>query len=110
MDTKKVKQRKSHFEKWWSKNYCRVAAHHWMVKNLNRVIHNYNNPPEVFYHSKNIIKRYNNSEYKRLHKEDARFAWRILHPNMNKRRERLLSTALYLQEQIEKSGRKMSNK
>jgi len=96
------------FRKWWKKNHHTVVAHHWLVKHSRRVMHNYNAPPEQFDHANKIMKRYNLSKYKRLNYEDAEFLWRLTHPTMNHRRERLLATAVFLQEKVEDSGRKFS--
>tara|TARA_R110000824_G_scaffold228554_1_gene416294 strand:+ start:1138 stop:1455 length:318 start_codon:yes stop_codon:yes gene_type:complete len=96
------------FNKWWKKNHHHVNSHMWLMKNLNRIIHNYNNPPESYAHAKTILKRYNLSKYKRLTKEDALFAWRMLHPSANDRNLRLLATAAFLQTKADDAGRKFS--
>ena len=72
------------------------------------MIHNYNVAPEQYTHAQNIMKRYNCGEYNLLNKTDAKFLWRTTHPSINERRERLLSTAIFLQEKVEASGRKFS--
>jgi hypothetical protein len=48
------------------------------------------------------------SKYKRLTKEDALFAWRMLHPSANDRNLRLLATAAFLQTKADDAGRKFS--
>jgi hypothetical protein len=101
-------ERITKFEKWWKKNHHNISGHVWITKNAKRLCHNYNIAPEQYTHAVNIIKRFNCSAYKRLSKKDAEFMWRLLHPTMNQRRERLLATALFLQEKAESAGRKFS--
>lgn len=101
-------QRINNFLRWWKKNHHNEKAHTWLTKHAKRVSHNYNIAPEQFDHTITIIKRYNCSEYRRLNKTDAKFLWRTTHPSINERRERLLSTAIFLQEKVEESGRKFS--
>ena len=95
------------FDRWWAKNHHAVKAHTWLVKHTKRVMHNYNIAPEQFDHATKIIKRYNLSMYKRLNNKDAEFLWRLTHPSPGARHVRLLATAVFLQEKIEASGRKM---
>ena len=73
-------------------------------------MHNYNIPPEQFDHTVKLIKRYNLSEYKRLNAKDAYFLWRLTHPSMNERRERLLATAIFFEEKRVAVDRKLSRK
>ena len=101
-------QRMHNFLRWWKKEHHNLKAHYWLIKQTKRVIHNYNVAPEQYTHAQNIMKRYNCGEYKRLNKTDAKFLWRTTHPSINERRERLLSTAIFLQEKVEESGRKFS--
>ncbi len=101
-------QRIQNFLRWWKKAHHNPKAHYWLIKQSKRVMHNYNTPPEQYSHAQNICKRYNCSEYKRLTRTEAKFLWRMLHPSMNERRERLLATAVFLQEKVEASGRKFS--
>lgn len=96
------------FRKWWKKNHHTKPSHYWLIKHSKRIMHNYNAPPEQFDHCCAIMKRYNLSEYKRLSYEDAEFLWRMTHPTMNQRRERLLATAVFLEEKRVESGRKFS--
>ena len=88
-------QRISKFNKWWNTNHHYTLAHRWLIKHSRRVMHNYMIAPEQFDQAKVIQKRYNNSEYKRINKTDATFLWRLIHPTMNERRERLLASATY---------------
>lgn len=90
-------QRKSKFNKWWGKNHHYPLAHRWLIKHSKRCIHNYHIAPEQFDHAKKIFKRYNLSEYKRINKGDAAFLWRLCHPTMNERRERLLASAAFFE-------------
>ena len=101
-------ERINNFLRWWKKNHHNHKAHHWLTKHSKRVVHNYNVAPEQFDHAITIIKRYNNSEYKRLTRTQAKFLWRLVHPSINERRERLLATAVFLQEKVAASGRKFS--
>jgi len=101
-------KRLAKFDRWWNKNHHNPKAFTWMTKNAKRICHNYNVPAEQYTHTQNIIKRFNCSEYKRINRKDAEFLWRLLHPSMNHRRERLLSTALFLQEKAESVNRKFS--
>jgi hypothetical protein len=101
-------ERNKNFKRWWKNNHHNLKAHHWLIKHSKRIMHNYNAPPEQFDHSCVIMKRYNLSEYKRLNYEDAAFLWRMTHPTMNHRRERLLSTAVFLEEKRKEVGRKFS--
>ena len=96
------------FKQWWKRNHHSVNAHMWLTKHSKRLLFNYNTAPEQFDQAMSILKRFNLSEYKRLNKADAQFLWRLTHPTMNERRERLLATALFLQEKVESSGRKFS--
>lgn len=96
------------FEKWWNKTHHHTGSHMWLTKHTKRIIHNYNIAPEQYDHAVSILKRFNLSDYKRLKKEDAEFLWRTIHPSMNERRERLLATALFLQEKVEINNRKFS--
>ena len=73
-------------------------------------MHNYNIPPEQFDHTNAVMKRYNLSEYKRLTCADAYFLWRMTHPTINQRRERLLATALFFEEKRQSVDRKLSRK
>ena len=95
------------FDRWWAKNHHAVKAHTWLVKHTKRVMHNYNIAPEQFDHATKLLKRWNLSEFKRLNNKDAQFLWRLTHPSESKRKMRLLATAVFLQEKIEASGRKM---
>jgi hypothetical protein len=83
------------FRKWWKTNNHYKLAHRWLIKHSKRCIHNYHIAPEQFDHAISIIKRYNKGEYKRLAKADAYFLWRLVHPTLNARRERLLATAAF---------------
>lgn len=96
------------FDRWWAKNHHNVRAHTWLTKHTKRVMHNYNIAPEQFDHATKLLKRWNLSEFKRLNNKDAQFLWRLTHPSESKRKMRLLATAVFLQEKIEASGRKMS--
>ena len=80
----------------------------WLTKHSKRLLFNYNTAPEQFDQAMSILKRFNLSEYKRLNKADAQFLWRLTHPTMNERRERLLATALFLQEKVESNSKKVS--
>ena len=102
------RDRLSKFKQWWKKNHHSINAHMWLTKHSKRLLFNYNTAPEQFDQAMSILKRFNLSEYKRLNKADAQFLWRLTHPTMNERRERLLATALFLQEKVESSGRKFS--
>ena len=104
------KERNSNFQRWWDKNHHNKSGHHWLVKHSKRTMHNYNIPPEQFDHTNVVMKRYNLSEYKRLNKTDAYFLWRLTHPTMNQRRERLLATALFFEEKRVAVDRKLSRK
>ena len=55
-----------------------------------------------------IMKRFNLSEYKTLSAKDAEFLWRMTHPTINQRRERLLATAMFFEEKRKEIGRKFS--
>lgn len=96
------------FDRWWKKNHHHVNSHVWLTRNLNRIIHNYNTPPEAYAQAKTVLKRFHLSKYKRLNKEDAEFAWRLLHPSANERNLRLLATAAFLQTKADEAGRKFS--
>ena len=100
--------RRTKFKKWWGKAHHDVKAHTWMVKHTKRCIHNYNVAPNQYDHAVKIMKRWNLSEFKRLSNEDAQFLWRLIHPTINERRERLLATAMYFEEQRLLVGRKFS--
>lgn len=100
------RDRLSKFKQWWKKNHHSINAHMWLTKHSKRVIHNYNVAPEQYSQAIKILKRFNLSEYKRLTRIDAEFLWRLTHPTLNARRERLLATAIFLQEKVESSGRK----
>jgi hypothetical protein len=91
-------QRKNKFKKWWGFHHHDIKAHTWLVKHSKRCMHNYNIAPEQFDQAKNVMKRWNLSEYKRLNYEDAYFLWRLIHPTINHRRERLLATAAFFAE------------
>ena len=96
------------FNQWWKRNHHSVNAHMWLTKHSKRLLFNYNTAPEQFDQAMSILKRFNLSEYKRLNKADAQFLWRLTHPTMNERRERLLATALFLQEKVESNSKKVS--
>ena len=96
------------FKQWWKRNHHSVNAHMWLTKHSKRLLFNYNTAPEQFDQAMSILKRFNLSEYKRLNKADAQFLWRLTHPTMNERRERLLATALFLQEKVESNSKKVS--
>jgi len=83
------------FNRWWKTNHHYKIAHRWLVKHTRRCMHNYHIAPEQFDHAKSVLKRYNSSEYKRLNRADAYFLWRLTHPTMNGRRERLLASAAF---------------
>tara|TARA_B110000459_G_C16257110_1_gene336106 strand:- start:270 stop:602 length:333 start_codon:yes stop_codon:yes gene_type:complete len=101
-------QRLEKFNKWWKKSHHDTKSHYWLAKHSRRVSHNYHTPPEQYDHLCSIMKRYNLGEYKRFSKKDAEFLWRLIHPTMNHRREKLLSSALFFQEQAEAVKRKFS--
>ena len=100
---KKIKQteKRKNFDKWWKKNSHNQRGHHWMTKNAQRILHEYAVPPEMFQECKRIIKRYNLSEYKRMNSTDAYTLWRLIHPDMNERIQRLATTAAYYAAQKE---------
>ena len=100
--------RKNRFKKWWKLNHHNVKAHTWLVKHSKRTMHNYNTAPEQYDQCCAVMKRWNLSEYKRLHSNDAEFLWRLTHPSMNQRRERLLATAVFFEEQRKSVNRKFS--
>ena len=102
------KDRLKHFNKWWKVNHHYTPAHTWLVKHSKRTMHNYNIAPEQFDHCRVVMKRYNLSEHKRLNKADAEFLWRLTHPTMNQRRERLLATAVFFEQQRKSVDRKFS--
>ncbi len=91
------KDRHRKFDKWWKTNNHYKLAHRWLIKHSKRCIHNYHIAPEQFDQAKKVFKRYNLSEYKRLNKTDAYFLWRLTHPTMNARRERLLASAAFFE-------------
>lgn len=101
-------ERTNKFKKWWKKNHNHLPSHKWLVKHSKRTMHNYNISPEQFDHAKRVMKRWNLSEYKRLHSQDARFLWRLTHPTLDERRERLLATAIFFEEQRKNVDRKFS--
>ena len=100
--------RLKNFRKWWKINHHHKPGHHWLIKHSQRIMHNYNISPEQFDHTRTVMKRYNLSKYKRLSNEDAEFLWRLTHPTMNQRRERLLATAIFFEEQRKSVDRKFS--
>jgi hypothetical protein len=100
--------RYSLFRKWWKRNHHHQPGHKWLVKHSKRILHNYNIAPEQFDYCKSLHKRWNLSEYKRLNYTDAYFLWRLTHPSMNARRERLLATSIYFEEQRKLVDRKFS--
>lgn len=91
-------QRIKAFRSWWKKNHSNKKGHHWLIKHSKRCCHNYHIAPEQFDHAKTVWKRYNHSEYKKLSNQDAAFLWRLTHPTMNERRERLLASAAFFAE------------
>lgn len=97
--------RQKKFTQWWKKNSHNPRAHHWLTKHSQRVLHSYAVPPDMWDHSKNIIKRYNLSEFKRIKMEDAYTLWRLVHPLMDERIKRLELTAAHF-EAMEKNFRK----
>jgi len=101
-------ERSNNFNRWWAKNHHTKPAHYWLIKHSKRIMHNYNIAPEQFDYTIKIMKRYNLSEHKRLSCDDAYFLWRMTHPTINQRRERLLSTAMYFEEQRKSVDRKFS--
>ena len=88
--------RYSLFRKWWKKNHHHTPGHKWLVKHSKRCMHNYAIAPEQFDHAKTVLKRYNLSKFNRLSYADAYFLWRLTHPTVNARRERLLATAAFI--------------
>lgn len=94
-----IVKRKAQFEKWWRKAHNNKRAHHWLTKHTKRIMTDYNIAPECWDQCKTIIKRYNLSEYKRLHSADAWFLWRITHPLPDEKYHRILTTAMFLEEQ-----------
>ena len=101
-------ERLNNFRRWWKKNHHKHTAHKWLVKHSKRTMHNYNIAPEQYDHCRVVMKRWNLSEYKRLNSRDAEFLWRLTHPTMNQRRERLLATALFFEQQRVEVDRKFS--
>ena len=101
-------ERLNNFRRWWKKNHHKQTAHKWLVKHSKRTMHNYNIAPEQFDHCRVVMKRWNLSEFKRLNHKDAQFLWRLIHPTMNVRRQRLLSSAAYFQAAAEGINRKFS--
>ena len=91
------KERHRKFNKWWKTNHHYKIAHRWLVKHSKRCAHNYHIAPEQFDHAISVMKRYNLGEYKRLTKADAYFLWRLTHPTINERRERLLASAAFFE-------------
>jgi len=86
------------FNKWWSLNKTHRPSHHWLVKHTRRIVYDYNIAPDAWDRAKHISKRYALSEYKKLSRSDAWFLWRITHPLHSERIERLLATAVFLDE------------
>ena len=93
--TPKQTDKRKNFERWWSKNSHRHAGHHWLIKQSQRTLHDYAVMPEMFTECKRIIKRYNLSEYRRLNSTDAYTLWRLTHPEMSERIQRLAVTAAH---------------
>lgn len=91
------KERHRKFDKWWKTNHHYKIAHRWLVKHSKRCAHNYHIAPEQFDHAISVMKRYNQGVYKRLTKADAYFLWRLTHPTINERRERLLASAAFFE-------------
>ena len=91
------KQRHRKFDRWWKTNHHYKIAHRWLVKHSKRCAHNYHIAPEQFDHAISVMKRYNSGVYKRLTKADAYFLWRLTHPTINERRERLLASAAFFE-------------
>jgi len=91
------KERHRKFDKWWKTNHHYKIAHRWLVKHSKRCAHNYHIAPEQFDHAISVMKRYNSGVYKRLTKADAYFLWRLTHPTINERRERLLASAAFFE-------------
>jgi hypothetical protein len=94
-----IQKRRAQFERWWRKNHTNKRAHHWLTKHTKRVMTDYNIAPEAWDQCKAILKRYNLSEYKRLHSGDALILWRITHPLPDEKYNRLLTTAMFFEEQ-----------
>lgn len=101
-------ERNKNFKRWWAKNHHTKPAHYWLIKHSKRIMHNYNIAPEQFDHTVKIMKRFNLSEHKRLNCDDANFLWRMTHPTLNQRRERLLATAMFFEEKRVAVDRKFS--
>lgn len=87
--------RQKRFIKWWSRNSHRQTAHYWLTKTSQRVLHEYAVPPNMWDECKRIIKRYNLSEHKRISQTDAYTLWRLVHPLMTERIQRLTATAAH---------------
>lgn len=94
--------RDTEFKKWWKLNHHHQPSHKWLVKHSKRCMHNYHIAPEQYDWCCSVMKRWNLSEYKRLSHADAKFLWRLTHPTMNARRERLLASATFFAENVDR--------
>lgn len=87
---------KHNFVKWWSVNHHRKPSHTWLCRNARRVSYAYNLEPAAFEDVQYITKRFYASEWPRLSSKEAWKLWKLCHPTITERNERLLSTAEYL--------------
>ncbi len=97
--------RQRRFIRWWLKNKTHRPSHHWLVKHSKRIIYDYNTAPDQWDKAKQVIRRYTNSDYKKLSRSDAWFLWRLVFPLHTARIERLLATAVFLDEKRSQASR-----
>ena len=96
-----IQQRQDNFARWWRKNHHRRPAHTWLASHVKRVAFSYNFPPEVFDAMIFATKRFYNSEYRRLSKDEAWTMWRFTHPLYPDRVKVLMQTSEHLQGRID---------
>ena len=92
------------FHKWWRLNKTHRPSHHWLVRHTKRIMYLYSIAPEAWDVAKHITKRYELSDYKKLSRSNAWFLWRITHPLHNERIERLMASAVFLDEKSQNKG------
>ena len=101
MSQSKVKlkaNRERHFKRWWKKNHHRTEAQAWLCRNSKRIAYAYNIGPAAFEDIQFITKRFFSSEWPRLKQEEAWKLWKHCHPLVDERHQRLIDTAVRLDE------------
>ena len=90
-----IDERRTHFDRWWRKNHSRKQAHHWLAYHARRIAQTYCFGPELFDYVQTLTRAFFKSQYRKLSKTEAWELWRLTHPGVTERTQRLREAGEY---------------